>query len=440
MEFNTPFRAGLWLLSLTAAFAGGHLFTKNSSFEEDSSLTNEYSHSRETLSRPSSSKHALASFPFIPKGASNREIVVAIASHDGAPSRMQAFLAFLDTLKPADFPSAISVLKQSGLVGLREDEYGLLFSAWAEVRPEEAIAFASNQFNNTLAKNAVLETWARHSPEAALQWAQENYSNPYTDETNPWLLGIVRGTVANNLDFAASVVDSMPLESPERSEGLNAILGHLRAKDPDKALQWAESIEDEESRSSAISLLAQKIVQSDPLKAYEQVRTLNDGQALKVVAEELTHHRYLEDPQNTKEWLRTLPEGAIGGAANVVVAHETKQDPIGTAQWMAELILESNPDENYQNAIRTLIEESTLIDPQVSAEWLVALDSEKDRNRLYQEVISEWREQGEVSAEDWVKYNYDHMPEGVLLRFYPDFVPEIDIHNRDESVAIGDES
>lgn len=353
-------------------------------------------------------------------------------AHDTASSRMKAMLAVLDKIRPSEFPQLARSLEESGLADLRGSEYNLLFATWAEDAPEDAMDYASQLFESNVAKNVILESWSSHNPEAALRWAQENYASPNADLANPWLLGVVRGAAANNVEFAISVVESMPSDSKGRTEALGVVLNHWYGKSADEALQWVHNIQEEELRFVAYNLLAQRMIQSDPEAAFEKVSALNSGAPLEAVAEEMAHYRYLENPDDTKGWITTLPVSAIGEAASAVVSHSTKEDPIKTAQWMAQL-LESNPDGYYQDAIRTLITDSTLIEPQIAAEWVIALDSEREQGRYYQEVLSEWLEKDSQAVNDWVQYNYQDMPEHVLLRFFPGFVPQVNPHNRDEA-------
>ena len=413
---SNPFWLSLWLFSLVAAFACGRLITRSTPAGNTPSVI-EANHPSFQGSSPTEDGTTI--FPFLPEGASNAEMVAAIVTHDDASSRLKALLALLDTLSPDEFQEVAKALEQSALVDFRDKEYRLLFASWGEVAPEEAMAYATNLFDGTSAKNTILGSWATHDPEAALKWAEGNYASPNADITNPWLMDVVHGAAAQNIDFALSIVEDMPYESKGQKEALGVVLSHWNAQNPEEALQWVHALEEDTFKWEAFNVLSQSIIESDPETAFERVSNLNGGGPLEFVTKEITHSRYLENPKETKDWVATLPEVAIGKAAEIVVSHGTKEDPIATAQWMAGLI-ESNPDGNYQSAIENLITNSILTEPQVAADWITALHSRTEKNRLYQDVLKQWLEADETAALDWVVYNSQDIPDNVLLRFFPE--------------------
>lgn len=434
MNSPTLIRIGLWCSALVVAFAIGH-FTGSRQAPADDSLqpaSSSDEHADTFISHTPSGGFQPEQFSFIPQRASRFDMISDIAQRHNPADRMQALLAVIETLEPGEFQYAIERLERSGLADLRRTEHQLIYFAWAQTAPEEAMAYASQQFDNTFARKAILESWATHDPENALVWARENYSNPNADLANPWELSIVLGAVANDLELATSITHSMSFGSPDREAAASAILGHLNSVSPELANNWVQAIAEEEFRNISMDLLAQKIVQTDPENAFERVSKIKNGYALEKVAEELAHRRYLENPDSAKAWVKTLPEWAVGEAAKAVVNHNVEAGLLETSEWLDELMA-SNSDGHYQEAIETMVIKSTLKDPQLAAEWIPSLHSKRDQGRYYQEVLSEWIDQDPQSAQDWVQYNYEQLPESVLVRFYPDFVPEVNLHNRDES-------
>lgn len=425
-------RIGISILALSLTFALG-IFTANRIHSKEANISEQdTSHPTRTARESKKRLNTFSEFSFLTKGASNTDLLSEITIHQNSISRSKALLALIDTLGPNDFHDVVRGFEESGLVELRRPEYELLLSAWAQAAPEDAIEYASKQLDGVFAKNIVLETWATTDPEAALTWAQNNFASPDIDEANPWVLGIIRGIVAKDLDAASSIFESIPRDSPEQREALTSILSHLHATDPKSAQKWAFEIKDEEIRSMALGVVTQKMVLTNPAEAARWVASLKDPTAFSESAQKIAHHYYLESPEETKKWITDLPVWAVGEAANAVVNLTTQENPEAAAQWMSDL-LEANPNGNYDPAIETLIEKSVLVDPLVSAEWVIGLTSERQQNKHYQTVISEWLEKDEQAARDWVQYRHQDLPESVLLRFFPDFIPEVDIHNLDES-------
>ena len=247
---------------------------------------------------------------------------------------------------------------------------------------------------------------------------------------------MIRGVVVEDLDMASSLLFSLP-ESQVRDDALEVILGQLHAETPERAREWALAIENSEGnleiRAKALAMVAKNMAINNPAEAAEWIASVNDADAFSRVAEEISYHRYRVDPEGTKEWIATLPSWAIGEAATAVVEASTKQDPIETAQWMSEL-LNTNPEGGFDEAIEVLVEEATQIDPQISAEWITGLTSERNQERLYHKVLSEWLENSEDNnAQAWIEFRSSDLPESILMRYLPDYIPEIDPMIADES-------
>ncbi|MCH6258738.1 hypothetical protein MLD52_19425 [Puniceicoccaceae bacterium K14] len=438
MARNFIFRISLSLLALGTAFVIGRLTAKKQVEIVSKEVGRDHSKPLAPLNSTTSSKPELSSnvdpfdeFSFIPENSEKIDTILAIARHRDSVARSKAILALVDTLSRSDFPAVVQSLEESGLQDLRKIEYGILLTAWAQVAPEEAMGHASRLFDGTFAKNTILETWATEDPGAALAWARGSFASPDSHEPNPWLLGVVRGAIASDLELAGSVFDSMPRDTQEREDALSTILSNLHATDPQLAQEWAYAMEDSEDRSEALAIVARNMALTDPVGASNWVSSLEDPSALAGVAEYIAHDRYYDSPEATKDWVTRLPEWAVGKAANAVVMISTKEDPLETAQWMSGL-LTTNPDGNYDPAVKTLVDDATLIAPQISAEWITALSSEREQERLYHKVLSYWTSEDQVAAQTWVEYNYKDLPESVLLRYFPDLVPEFGSSNSDQ--------
>ena len=423
------------ILSFITALVIGYFIPRGQSHKEATHPPTEQTHSSYTASSPISSS-PLENFSFIAKNATKTEALSVIALYPDSLSRSQAILALIDTLAPDEFPSVVQHLEKSGLLNLRSPEYQLLLGAWAQIAPQDAIAYASKNTRGVLAKNTILETWATRNPKEALAWAQANHTPVDPDDANPWLFGVIRGVVVEDLDMASSLLFSLP-ESQVRDDALEVILGQLHAETPERAREWALAIENSEGnleiRAKALAMVAKNMAINNPAEAAEWIASVNDADAFSRVAEEISYHRYRVDPEGTKEWIATLPSWAIGEAATAVVEASTKQDPIETAQWMSEL-LNTNPEGGFDEAIEVLVEEATQIDPQISAEWITGLTSERNQERLYHKVLSEWLENSEDNhAQAWIEFRSSDLPESILMRYLPDYIPEIDPMIADES-------
>ncbi|KAB2642418.1 MAG: hypothetical protein DVB26_02615 [Verrucomicrobia bacterium] len=124
-----------------------------------------------------------------PTAAEKLKRLESIVRGANALDRNRALLAYIDQLAPADFQAAIDKFRDLGITDSRLSEYAMLLTAWSQVDPTTALAYAQANTRSGFATSTILSTWAATDPDAAIRWAEANHTGT---DANPYLAGIIR--------------------------------------------------------------------------------------------------------------------------------------------------------------------------------------------------------------------------------------------------------
>ena len=316
--------------------------------------------------------------------------------------RNRALLAFLDRLAPGDFEGVVDHFRALGVTEERLGEYGLILAAWAKVDPLAALAYAKAKTDNPFAARAILTSWATEDAAAAVRWAQNNHQG---DGANPWLIGIIRGIAATDIEGAANLLKSMP-RSVERGEALDALLPHLLAKGNESTRTWIASIDDDALRSGAMMRAAEAMAKTDPAGTVAWLME-NPGEALDRRLDDVFGIWAKQDEAAARSALNTLPTGEIrSDALRGVVTRLALSKPNE-----AVALMDQYPDEVNDRTVRNFIWHSFGKDPAAALGEVSRIGDEDRRNEMYRRAMGAWMRRDTTAAKAWL--NSNPLPESV---------------------------
>ena len=316
--------------------------------------------------------------------------------------RNRALLAFLDRLAPGDFEGVVDHFRALGVTEERLGEYGLILAAWAKVDPLAALAYAKAKTDNPFAARAILTSWATEDAAAAIRWAQNNYQG---DGANPWLIGVIRGIAATDIEGASNLLKSMP-RSVERGEALDAFLPHLLAKGNESTRTWIASIDDDALRSGAMMRAAEAMAKTDPAGTVAWLME-NPGEALDRRLDDVFGIWAKQDEAAARSALNTLPTGEIrSDALRGVVTRLALSEPAEGAALMDQY-----PDEVNDRTVRSFIWHSFGKDPAAALGEVSRIGDEDRRNEMYRRAMGAWMRRDTTAAKAWL--NSNPLPESV---------------------------
>lgn len=335
--------------------------------------------------------------------------VLELANLSDPVSRVQGFLALVDSLAPDEFLDVVKSFRTTGMQGdERRTEYAILLHAWGQADPQGALAYTLENTGTNFARQTVLSSWASYDPEAAIAFAEANHEG---DQANPLLVGVIKGLASENLNRATDLLQSLP-RSRERGDALSSIIPYLLAEGVDTALTWSNGIADDALRSGAISTIAQNVAEEDPARAAELLLSAPDEETRVRAIDDIAQEWAGKDLDAAIAFTEGLDPALRAEAAEGVVGQIAEDDPVRASQWMESL---AATDTNLDPAIRSFVWRAMGQEPELAANWIGQMSSPRDSERTYHHVLGRWMGSDPEAAKAWM--SNAELPESIQRRF-----------------------
>jgi hypothetical protein len=310
--------------------------------------------------------------------------------------RNRALLAFIDSLGPGDFLTAVEHFRSLGITESRLGEYAMLLSAWAKTDPLAALDYASANTRGRFATHTILATWAASDPEAAIRWAETHHEG---DGANPHLAGIIRSLAGTDPARATQLLTGMP-RSQERAEALDAFLPHLLVQGGEATRAWIESLTDDALRNGAMMRAAEKLAASDPAGTAAWLLA-NPGEATQRRMDDVYSAWARKDEQAALSSLTALPAGENrSNALRGLVTSIATKDPSAAVSMMDRF-----PNDVNDRTVQQFVWHSFGNDPSVAVSQIARIADEGQRNRMYGRALEAWLDRDPASANAWMRTN-----------------------------------
>ena len=326
----------------------------------------------------------------------------SIVRGENALDRNRALLALIDQLGAADFEEAVASFRALGMTEDRMGEYSLLLTAWAQVDPTAALAFAKANTRNDFAQNTILTTWATADPDAAVRWAQANFEG---DGANPYLPGIIRGLAGADSSKATELLASMP-RSVERGRGLDFMLPHLLQQGTAETQAWISGIKDESLRSGAMMRVAEDLAATDPAGTAAWLMA-HPSEATQRRMDDVYSVWASKDMGAAMNSFASLPAGdnrsnALRGLVTNIAA-ENPKEAVG--------LMDRYPNDVTDRVVQNFVWHSFGSDPATAATQIARISDPGDREKMYERTLDAWFDQDPTAAQAWTQTN--SVPESV---------------------------
>lgn len=290
----------------------------------------------------------------------------------GQTRRLQSLIDYYATLGPDEFEAEVAKLEDLPF-GDRMLAGTLLFARWAEVAPEEAMAFAQTMGREGFfARPSILRSWASTDPVAAARY--------YAD--NPDDFGGFGGRRGAGGDAAGQIAREWAKQ------------------DPQAALDWALGLDERASRDAVGDIFAQ-VALEDPAKAAEMAASLS-GDQLSEAHESIAREWSRKDWDAAEQWINSLPTDQRDVAMAEAIQGLADSDPALAAAKVASL----SDGEAIADAVRSVARNWSEVDPAATAEWLVQQNSE-DLGGPMRDTMRNWANDDPIAALEFVNAQPD---------------------------------
>lgn len=176
------------------------------------------------------------------------------------------------------------------------------FSSWAEVAPDEALAWALalplGKNREDLAANGI-EHLARTDPQRAAELIKTKF--PADSRLRATVSLAVTWT--NNDPVGAAAWAAQLPEGDTRSEALSRVAAHWAMREPAAAARWVDTLPAGPARDKAIGKFAEQVVDADPEGALTWVSTIGDYNYRNMGIRNLAGRWNGYDPAAARKWI-----------------------------------------------------------------------------------------------------------------------------------------
>lgn len=287
----------------------------------------------------------------------------------GQMARMQSLIDLYANMSPEELMAAAEGLENLPM-GDRIMASILLFSRWAEVDPQGALAYSNTMgFGGMFAKPTILRSWASVDPVNAAKYFTENPQ-----------------------DFAM-----MGGRGPGGGDNAAALIAREWAKlDPDAALAWANTLEGRDKGQAVVSVVSE-IAGKDPSKAVAMAAGLEGGDQVRAYSQ-IASQWAAKDFAAAESWINTLSGEAKDQAMSEALGVLARNDPQAAAAKVASL----SEGRGRDQAIRDIAGEWSRNNPSEAAAWLVS-QSPEDMGDAMRSVMGNWVNQDSAGALNFIQ-------------------------------------
>jgi len=179
--------------------------------------------------------------------------------------------ALADTLtSQGQFTQAADLFNQLSPGQTRTDAYSQLAQQWASSSPQDAANWVAGLAGDPALKASasmqVAKAWAANDPAAAASWAaQQDIANTDPNNTNAngqLLATAIQSWASYDLDGPGQFLNQQP-PSPAKDSSVAIFAMRSSSEDPQGAMQWVNTITDNQTRSGATIGVALQWMQQD---------------------------------------------------------------------------------------------------------------------------------------------------------------------------------
>jgi hypothetical protein len=351
---------------------------------------------------------------------------------EGAPqdhrmhgARHQVFSAWTETDPEAAWEFAQKAKSQQ----TRQQLYSMVFAAMAQEDPARAKEMLADIWDPQLRASAVqgfvgtdlMDT----DPDLVIKMLGEG--NDLTG--GGWQYSSAFSVWAQKDPLAASeALKKLPLRS---QMGAASGIGRTWCtKDPDAAFAWATQLKNSQTRQNAISGVISALTFQDPQKAIDFYDSLSKGTDKRQALQSIAQGYFQADSDSALEWIQGLSLTDRVKALEGSMSQIARNDPEAAAKLFAEIAMSNNMSHQAQqiagqlaqkgtdkamewidtlpsgqtkmHAISGLIQTWGATDPKAAAEYLEDFGMTQSNAHMASSLVSQWAATDREAAMDWV--------------------------------------
>ena len=299
----------------------------------------------------------------------------------------------------------------------------LILGRYAELNPQNAMAFYENNITSPQAKmvalSGILSSWAKTDPEGAYEWFQnkgdKDNSGGMMGGNSFSLVYIFQGLAKKDLNGAIEKLKSVGDESFKLQMAVSGVASSLRTKED--FIEFMEKVPEFKNKNAGRTVI-QNWVMRNPEEAVAWVDGLEDKKRQKELSKNVFNGWMMTEPQKAAEWYMGKAEGDDRQmVANNIASSWGMSNPEASIAW-----LEKQEGVDTQKSLKAIYSSAIYNNPVYVADNLEKLSAEKDRKEISLQLYQQLKNVNKDKAQEF----FDKSPYKEELKKTPTVNESID--------------
>ena len=252
-------------------------------------------------------------------------------------------------------------------------------------------------------------SWAQKDLPAAREWVMSLESNEQNNALNSMFGTWAKEDPASAIEFLESDASA---DLQYRSNLFSTLTGQWAIDDRGAALDWAQGIEDETTRRSALGGIYNQWAGSSPEEAAAHLAELGDPVARETLISSLAGQWSNNDPEAALAWFDQLPAEDRDQVGGNIAQSLSYAMPDKAAEWFDRLVDAAAGDEeklrSMAHSASNIASQWAQHDPQAAVQWADGLEDPQMRSDALGRVASTWVQFDPLGTSTWLR----EIPEG----------------------------
>jgi hypothetical protein len=184
------------------------------------------------------------------------------------------------------------------------------------------------------AAGVIAQQLARSDPRAALEWLGKQPDDDMWRYNS--FASLASGLADNDLETAVSLAEHVPPDM--RAHWVANIVGYYAAQEPDAALRWLRSFQDDPSYQQILAQAAPQLSMVDAQAAFELAAAMPDARQRDQAMVNMMSRGSMRSPETAVRWLDRIKDDQMRArAAQNILWQWSQSDPEAARKWTSNL-------------------------------------------------------------------------------------------------------
>ncbi|MEI7909036.1 MAG: hypothetical protein WCK77_05315 [Verrucomicrobiota bacterium] len=214
------------------------------------------------------------------------------------------------------------------------------------------------------------------------------------------------GLAYNDPEMAAKQLASLKPSTQESTGAIETIANRWASIDSDKALSWADDLQDFSQKKQALAQIYRELADADPAQSVAKLANISDPLIRDDVTAAVAGQWAMQDPEKALAWAKTLTGDQQTAAFRQIAQANMGTDPAQAQQVIALMVRNLSGEDWQKSENREIVGQMAAslaeTDPHAAAKFADTLPVGDAQTDAYSKLVSAWSRYAPAEAEAWL--------------------------------------